>query len=132
MASADRRTTTFPTSDQLTTDARVNFTNPLRAAFVSGGRIRAADINLLRTAIVAFNGHTHSVLDYGAIAEFGNNGPRTVLSGNPRVSAAMTGGSTPTEVSAGTLVRATDVNTLVTAINVVRNHTHVIADTTTA
>jgi hypothetical protein len=104
----------------------------LRAAFVSGGRIRAADINLLRTAIVAFNGHTHSVLDYAAIAEFGNNGPRTVLAANPRVSAVMTGGSTPTEVSAGTLVRATDVNTLVNAINVVRSHTHVIFDNPTA
>lgn len=132
MANANRTTTTFPTSDQETTNARAAFTNPLRAAFVSGGRIRAADINLLRNACTAFNAHTHSAQDYAAIAEFGNNGPRTVLAANPRVSAAMTGGSTPTEVAANTLIRATDVNTLVTAANAIRNHSHVIFDNPTA
>jgi hypothetical protein len=97
MANAARTTTTFPVNDAETTAARATFTNPLRAAFVSGGRIRASDINLLRDAVTAFNGHTHSALDYAAIAEFGNNGPRTVLAANPRVSAAMTGGQTPTD-----------------------------------
>lgn len=132
MANAARTTTTFPASDAETTAARATFTNPLRAAFVSGGRIRASDINLLRNAVTAFNGHTHSAEDYAAIAEFGNNGPRTVLAANPRVSAAMTGGQTPTEVAANTLIRATDVNTIVNAVNATRDHTHVIFDNPTA
>jgi hypothetical protein len=132
MATVDRTTTTYPTDAASTTAVRAAFTTPLREAFVRGNQIRAADLNLLRSAVVGFNAHTHSVLDYSAIAEFGNNGPRTVLSGNPRVSAAMTGGSTPTEVTQNTLIRHTDVNTLVAGVNAAIGHVHVISDTTTA
>lgn len=134
MATVDRTTTTYPVTAQETTNARAAFTTPLRAAFVFGGQIRASDINLLKDAIAAYNAHTHSVLDYRSIAEFGNNGPRTVLAagGNPRVSEAMTGGVAPTTVTANTLIRATEINTLISGVNAVIDHVHVIFDNPTA
>lgn len=132
MATADRTTTTFPTDEAGTTTFRATYVNPLRTAFVSGGRIRAEDINLLRIAIAVFNGHTHSVIDYAAIAEFGNNGPRTVIAANPRVSTIVVGQTTPTEVAAGTLVRAIDVNTHIASVNTYVNHVHIIDDNPSA
>jgi hypothetical protein len=132
MANAARTTTTFPTDATETSNARAAYITPLRAAFVRGQQIRAADINLLRTAITLFNAHTHSALDYSAIAEFGNNGPRTVLAANPRVSAAMTGGSTPSEVARDARIFASTINTYVNAVNATRDHTHVIFDNPTA
>jgi hypothetical protein len=132
MANADRTTTTYPTDNDGTNAFRAAYVNPLRAAFVSGGRIRAADVNLLRTAIAVFNGHTHSAPDYAAIAEFGNNGPRTVLAANPRVSTIVVGQTTPPEVTAGTTVKATDVNAHVASVNNYNNHVHVIFDNPTA
>ena len=128
MATASRTTTTYPTAAAGTTNFRATYTTPLRAAFVSGSKIRAADINLLRTAITTFNGHTHSVIDYRSIGNFGNNGPRTVVAANPRISDAMTGGTTPTAVSQGATITASVINTYVAACNATRDHVHNIFD----
>ena len=129
MATASRTTTTYPTNAAGTTSFRSTYTTPLRAAFVAGNTIKAADINLLRTAITTFNSHTHSVIDYKSIGTFGNNGPRTVIAANPRISDAMSGGSTPTAVAANTKITAATVNTYVAACNATRNHVHNIFDT---
>ena len=141
MATASRTTTTYPTNATGISNFRATYTTPLRAAFVQGNIIRAADINLLRTAITTFNNHTHSVIDYRSIGTFGNNGPRTVVAANPRVSDAMSGSLTPTEVApsggglgfggggAPTTILATTINTYVAACNATRNHVHNIFDT---
>ena len=130
MATANRTTTTYPTNATGTSNFRATYTTPLRAAFVAGNKIRATDINLLRTAITTFNSHTHSVVDYKSIGNFGNNGPRTVVAANPRVSDAMSGASTPTEVAQDGKITAAVVNTYVAACNAARNHVHNITDTT--
>jgi hypothetical protein len=128
MAQASRTTTTYPIDATEAGNFRSAYVTPLRAAFVSGGLIRSTDINLLRTAISTFNDHTHSVLDYRSIGEFGNNGPRTVLAANPRVTSAMAGGTIPAAVSAGGSITASSVNAYVNACNATRSHTHPIED----
>jgi hypothetical protein len=128
MATAARTTTTYPTDGTEVGNFRAAYVNPLRAAFVSGGAIRASDINLLRGAIEAFSGHTHGAPDYRSIGEFGNNGPRTVLVANPRVSSAFSGAVVPASVTAGTSITASSVNDYVNACNATRNHTHPIED----
>lgn len=126
----DRTTTTYPTDATEATNYRNAYVTPLRAAFVSGNVIRSTDINLLRSAISTFNGHTHSALDYQQRGEYGNNGPRDVLAANPRVSSGVGGASLPTEVSAGSAIAASTINTYVNACNTVRSHTHPIIDNT--
>jgi hypothetical protein len=131
MATENRATSTYPIDATEVTSFRATYVNPLRNAFVSGGRIRAADVNLLRTAISVFNGHTHGVIDYASIGNFGNNGPRTVIAANPRVSTIVVGQTTPAEVAAATLIKATDVNAHVASVNNYINHVHVIFDNPT-
>jgi hypothetical protein len=128
MATVDRTTTTYPVDATDAGTFRSSYVTPLRAAFVSGGLIRSTDINLLRTAISTFNDHTHSVLDYRSIGEFGNNGPRTVLAADPRVTSAFSGAVVPAAVSAGASITASSVNAFVNACNATRNHTHPIED----
>lgn len=128
MATTERTTTTYPTNATGTTNYRSTYTDPLRAAFSSGQLITASSMQLLKTAIDVFNGHTHSVIDYSAIATFGNNGPRTVIAANPRVSAAMSSAVTATTVSANDLISATTFNSYRNAVNATRNHTHRIDD----
>ena len=130
MATTSTGTSFYPTNATDTSAFRSTYTTPLRAAFVAGNTIKAADINLLRTAITTFNAHTHSAIDYKSIGNFGNNGPRTVIAANPRISDAMSGGLTPTAVTATSKITATTVNTYVAACNATRNHVHNIFDQT--
>lgn len=132
MATANRTTSTFPRNATDTTNFRASYVTPLRNAFVSGGQIRAADLNLLRIAIAVFNGHDHGVIDYAAIREFGNNGPGTVIAANPRVSTIVVGQSTPPQVSAGAQVSATHFNAHATSVNTYRDHLHIIFDNPSA
>jgi hypothetical protein len=128
MATASRTTTTYPTNATGTSNFRSSYTTPLRAAFTAGQTITAASMQLLKSAIDTFNGHTHSVIDYAAIAEFGNNGPRTVIAANPRVSAAMSSSVTGTTVASGNTITASIFNSYRNAANATRNHTHKIDD----
>ena len=99
-------------------------------AFVAGNKITRAQFDLLKEAIDTFNLHDHSTTDYSAIAEFGNNGPRTVLAANPRVSAGYTGRVSPGAVSASTVITASTLNAYIDACNACRDHTHQIDDAT--
>lgn len=128
MAQAARTTSTYPVDATEAGNFRSAYVTPLRAAFVSGGVIRSSDINLLKTAIETFNGHTHGAQDYRSIAEYGNNGPRTVLVADPRVSSAFSGALVPAAVTAGTQITASSVNAFVNACNATRDHTHPIED----
>lgn len=128
MATVNRTTTTYPTNSTNITAFRNEYTTPLRSAFTQGGKIRATDINLLKDAIDEFNDHTHSVRDYQSIGNYGNNGPRTKIAANPRVSDAMSDAETPTGVTQNAKIFANTINTYVDACNATRDHVHNIYD----
>lgn len=130
MAVGARTTTTYPTDAPGADSYRNSYVVPLRAAFIASTPIRASDITTLRNAVSTFNSHSHDSTDYQWIAEYGNNGPRTVVAADPRTSNAMSGGLTATLPTSGAVISATMMNEYVNACNAVRDHTHSIIDNT--
>jgi len=110
---------------QLPTSIRTTYTTPLRAAFVAGNKINASDITLLRDFANLVLTHTHSLEEYGRIADYGNtgqtNGPYTSTTNAAQSAVTVT-------VSAGSTINAADHTTIQNAANNMRVHSHAFTD----
>lgn len=133
MATVTRITTKFPI-DQASMDLTYNYyLNPLKAAFTAGNTINKADIDLLKAALDAFNGHYHDTVDYARIADFGNSGTTLFAAdgqGNPRRSGTMHAAVSPPLVSTSNTIKSSDINQYILSANQIVEHQHAILDDT--
>lgn len=103
----------------------------LRTTVVSGGTIRATDINRIATLINNMNGHYHITnIDIWQDATYGNTGDRTQYYQSNSTSYPDSVNNVGTSTAADSSITATRHNELATAINNIRSHYHTIDDRT--
>lgn len=100
----------------------------LRSRFTAGNVITADDINNLRTVLNAFSRHYHNFSDYGAIATYGNNGPRTQGPVSRNTDTGTSGYGDPGGVTGGNSITTGTINGFVNSVNALRSHYHSIED----
>jgi len=131
MASDNRSPTESPrnvdTGSYLSAE-QAGLRSSLRSRFTAGNVITANDINNLRTLFNAFSRHYHNYSDYGAIATYGNNGPRTQGPVSRNTDTGTSGYGDPGGVGSGSTITAGTINGFVNAVNALRSHNHSIED----
>lgn len=115
--------TALPTSTIQST-----YTNPLRTYFSAGNAIAASHFTLLKDFINAVTAHTHTLQEYGRIADFGNtgstNGPYTQTTTTPNGRTSLS-----TTFTSGTTVTASQHNALRNEASAYLSHAHNFEDT---
>lgn len=113
--------------ESINTSALQTSITALKAKFVDGATISAADINSIANIYNTIIGHTHSVTEY-AFSAFGNVNDW----GTTFATATSTGikgvASTGSSRAAGGLIYASEQKALADAINAIKSHTHSITD----
>lgn len=106
---------------------RATYTTPLLAAIQQGSTIQASHLNSITDFINVVVGHTHSLSEYTSLYEFGNINGGTIV--NSRTTSTPTGLTTTSYVAtAGSTIAATHHNTLSTAANATKFHSHTFSD----
>lgn len=106
---------------------RTTYTTPLLAAIQPGSTIQASHINSITDFLNAVSGHTHTVQEYTSLYETGNINGGTILNtrttstnGAPTIGAYL--------AAAGSTIAASHHNTLSSAVNANKTHSHTFSD----
>ena len=103
---------------------RPQYTNLLRSYFVAGNAISATHINLLSSFVNAVVGHTHSISEYGRIADYGNTG----YTNGPYNSTSGSNGTFSYSVASGNAISASGHNLMVSSTTSMMSHSHTFTD----
>ena len=117
---------TGTTTGGLSTALRDTYTTPLLAAIQQGSTIQASHLNSISDFINAVNAHTHTAQEYTSLYEFGNINGGTIL--NTRTTSTGGTPSVANVASVGATITAAHHNTLGTAANASKSHSHTFSD----
>jgi len=126
MSTTSRTTATALTASTV----RSTYTTPLKSYFVAGNTINAIHFALLRDFVNAVVGHTHTLQEWGRIADYGNtgstNGPYTQTTTTPNSKSTV---SLSLALGTGGTITAADHNVLRNGAAQMSSHDHNFEDT---